>query len=130
MSEIQIGVSACLLGEQVRYDGGHKRNAFLLEELASHVRFVPVCPEPAIGIGASRETMRLVRRGDGVRVWDEGAQRRSRRGGASSPRRSSTPRLAWRSRRMAELALVRISAGLGQANIRRPPARRLLRRRY
>ena len=51
------------------------------------------------------------------------------RGGASSPRRSSTPRLAWRSGRRAELALVGISAGLGQANVRRPPARRLLRRR-
>jgi uncharacterized protein YbbK (DUF523 family) len=79
MSETLIGVSACRPGEQVRYDG-HRRNAFLLDELASHVRFVPVCPEPAIGIGASRETMRLVRRGDGVRVWDEGAQRRSRSG--------------------------------------------------
>jgi uncharacterized protein YbbK (DUF523 family)/uncharacterized protein YbgA (DUF1722 family) len=68
MSEILIGVSACLLGEQVRYDGGHKRNAFLLEELASHVRFVPVCPEVAIGLGVPRETIRLVRRGDGVRL--------------------------------------------------------------
>jgi uncharacterized protein YbbK (DUF523 family)/uncharacterized protein YbgA (DUF1722 family) len=68
MNEIQLGVSACLLGEQVRYDGGHKRNAFLLEELASHVRFVPVCPEVGIGLGVPRETIRLVRRGDGVRL--------------------------------------------------------------
>jgi uncharacterized protein YbbK (DUF523 family)/uncharacterized protein YbgA (DUF1722 family) len=68
MSEILIGVSACLLGEQVRYDGGHKRNAFLIEELASHVRFVPVCPEVAIGLGVPRETIRLVQRGDGVRL--------------------------------------------------------------
>jgi uncharacterized protein YbbK (DUF523 family)/uncharacterized protein YbgA (DUF1722 family) len=68
MSEILIGVSACLLGEQVRHDGGHKRNAFLLEELASHVRFVPVCPEVAIGLGAPRETVRLVRRSDGIRL--------------------------------------------------------------
>jgi uncharacterized protein YbbK (DUF523 family)/uncharacterized protein YbgA (DUF1722 family) len=68
MTEILIGVSACLLGEQVRYDGGHKRNAFLLDELASHVRFVPVCPEVAIGLGVPRETIRLVRRGDGVRL--------------------------------------------------------------
>jgi len=48
MSEIQIGVSACLLGEQVRYDGGHKRNALLLDEMASHVSFVPVCRELAM----------------------------------------------------------------------------------
>jgi uncharacterized protein YbbK (DUF523 family)/uncharacterized protein YbgA (DUF1722 family) len=68
MSEILIGVSACLLREHVRYDGGHKRNAFLLEELAPHVRFVPVCPEVAIGLGVPRETIRLVRRGDGVRL--------------------------------------------------------------
>jgi predicted tellurium resistance membrane protein TerC len=48
MSEIHIGVSACLLGEQVRYDGGHKRNALLLDEMASHVSFVPVRRELAM----------------------------------------------------------------------------------
>jgi uncharacterized protein YbbK (DUF523 family)/uncharacterized protein YbgA (DUF1722 family) len=68
MSEIKIGVSACLLGQQVRYDGGHKRNAFLLEELASYVRFVPICPEVGIGLGVPRESIRLVRRGDEVRL--------------------------------------------------------------
>jgi uncharacterized protein YbbK (DUF523 family)/uncharacterized protein YbgA (DUF1722 family) len=72
MSEILIGVSACLLGEQVRYDGGHKRNAFLLEELASHVRFVPVCPEVGIGLGIPREAIRLVRRGDDIRLLGSG----------------------------------------------------------
>ena len=72
MSEILIGVSACLLGEQVRYDGGHKRNAFLLEELAPHVRFVPVCPEVGIGLGVPRETIRLVRRSDRVRLTGSG----------------------------------------------------------
>jgi uncharacterized protein YbbK (DUF523 family) len=51
-------VSACLLDDQVRYDGGHKRNALLLEELASHLRCMPICPEIAIGLGASRETIR------------------------------------------------------------------------
>jgi uncharacterized protein YbbK (DUF523 family)/uncharacterized protein YbgA (DUF1722 family) len=68
MSDILIGVSACLLGEHVRYDGGHKRNAFLLEELAPHVRLVPVCPEVGIGLGVPREAIRLVRRGDRVRL--------------------------------------------------------------
>jgi tellurite resistance protein TerC len=48
MSEIQSGVSACLPGEQVRYDGGRKRNARLLDEMASHVSFVPVCRELAM----------------------------------------------------------------------------------
>jgi uncharacterized protein YbbK (DUF523 family)/uncharacterized protein YbgA (DUF1722 family) len=68
MSEILIGVSACLLGEQVRHDGGHKRNGFLLEELAPHVRFVPVCPEVGIGLGVPRESIRLARRGDRIRL--------------------------------------------------------------
>jgi len=72
MSEILIGVSACLLGEQVRYDAGHKRNAFLLEELAPHVRFVPFCPEVGIGLGVPREAIRLVRQGDRVRLLGSG----------------------------------------------------------
>jgi uncharacterized protein YbbK (DUF523 family)/uncharacterized protein YbgA (DUF1722 family) len=72
MSEILLGVSACLLGQQVRYDGGHKRNAFLLEELAPHVRFVAICPEIAIGLGAPREAIRLVRSGDRVRLLGSG----------------------------------------------------------
>src|SRR4051794_24479897 len=68
MSDILIGVSACLLGEQVRFDGGHKRNAFLLETLAPYVRYVPVCPEVGIGLGTPRPPIRLVERGDEVRL--------------------------------------------------------------
>jgi uncharacterized protein YbbK (DUF523 family) len=68
MSAILIGVPACLLGEQVRYDGGRKRDAFLLEQQAPHVRFLPVCPELGIGLGVPRESIRLVRRGDRVRL--------------------------------------------------------------
>ena len=56
----KVGVSACLLGHQVRYDGGHKRNEFLIAELAKHVEYVPVCPETAIGLGIPRPTIRLV----------------------------------------------------------------------
>ena len=72
MTEIRIGVSACLLGEQVRYDGGHKRNAFLLENLGSYVRFVPVCPEVGIGLGVPREAIRLVRSGERIRLVGSG----------------------------------------------------------
>ena len=57
---IRIGVSACLLGQPVRYDGGHKANAFILETLGPHVSWVPVCPEVEIGLGTPRETLRLV----------------------------------------------------------------------
>ena len=64
----KIGVSACLLGHQVRYDGGHKRNAFLIEDLEKHVEFVPVCPETAIGLGIPRPPIRLVGNPDNPRV--------------------------------------------------------------
>jgi uncharacterized protein YbgA (DUF1722 family)/uncharacterized protein YbbK (DUF523 family) len=61
--KIRLGVSACLLGEGVRYDGGHKRDAFLTETLAPFVEWVPVCPEVELGLGVPRDTLRLV--GDG-----------------------------------------------------------------
>jgi uncharacterized protein YbbK (DUF523 family)/uncharacterized protein YbgA (DUF1722 family) len=57
----RIGVSACLLGDEVRFDGGHKRDAFLTDILAPHVEFVRVCPEVEVGMGTPRETLRLVR---------------------------------------------------------------------
>ena len=68
MSRIRIGVSSCLLGRKVRYDGGHKRNAFVVDSLAPYVEFVPVCPEVELGLGTPRETLRLVRRDDEVRM--------------------------------------------------------------
>ena len=58
---IRIGVSACLLGARVRFDGGHKRNDFLVDTLGRFVEFVPVCPEMELGLGVPRETLRLVR---------------------------------------------------------------------
>ena len=58
---IRIGVSACLLGQQVRYDGQHKRDSFLVDQLAAFVEWVPVCPEVEIGMGIPRESVRLVR---------------------------------------------------------------------
>jgi uncharacterized protein YbgA (DUF1722 family)/uncharacterized protein YbbK (DUF523 family) len=61
---IRIGVSSCLLGEQVRFDGGHKRSDFLTDTLGRFVEFVPVCPEMEIGLGTPRESIRLVRDGD------------------------------------------------------------------
>lgn len=61
-SRPRVGVSACLLGQGVRYDGGHKRQAFLVDELAAFVDLVPVCPEAELGLGVPRETLRLVSR--------------------------------------------------------------------
>ncbi len=57
---LRIGVSACLLGEEVRYDGTHKRYGFLVEALGAHCDFVPVCPEVEVGMGTPREPIRLV----------------------------------------------------------------------
>jgi uncharacterized protein YbgA (DUF1722 family)/uncharacterized protein YbbK (DUF523 family) len=65
---IRIGVSACLLGQQVRFDGGHKRDAFIVDTLGPFVEFVPVCPEFEIGLGVPRETLGLKRVGDEVRM--------------------------------------------------------------
>jgi uncharacterized protein YbgA (DUF1722 family)/uncharacterized protein YbbK (DUF523 family) len=55
----RIGVSSCLLGEQVRYNGGHSRSRFLTDELTPYVDWVPYCPEMEIGLGTPRETLRL-----------------------------------------------------------------------
>ena len=56
---IRLGISACLLGQPVRHDGGHKREAFLVDTLGAFVKWVPVCPEVEIGMGTPRETIRL-----------------------------------------------------------------------
>ncbi|THB67823.1 MAG: DUF1722 domain-containing protein [Desulfovibrio sp.] len=57
--EIRLGIARCLLGDKVRYDGGHKLNHYLAEELGRYVTFVPVCPELECGMGVPREPMRL-----------------------------------------------------------------------
>jgi len=57
---IKIGVSSCLLGEKVRFDGGHKHDRYITGTLAKYFTFVPVCPETECGLGIPREAMRLV----------------------------------------------------------------------
>jgi uncharacterized protein YbgA (DUF1722 family)/uncharacterized protein YbbK (DUF523 family) len=66
--EIKIGVSACILGEEVRWNGGHKLDAFVKETLGAFVRFVPVCPEAELGLGVPREPVHLVRLGKSIRL--------------------------------------------------------------
>lgn len=65
---LRIGVSACLLGEEVRYNGGHKRDPFLTDVLGQYVEWVPVCPEVEIGLGTPRPAMRLVKIGEDTRM--------------------------------------------------------------
>ncbi|HET8723926.1 MAG TPA: DUF523 and DUF1722 domain-containing protein [Anaeromyxobacteraceae bacterium] len=67
---IRIGVSSCLLGENVRFDGGHKKDDFITGALAAWVEFVPVCPEVEVGMGIPRPTIRLERRDGEVRLVD------------------------------------------------------------
>jgi uncharacterized protein YbgA (DUF1722 family)/uncharacterized protein YbbK (DUF523 family) len=55
----RVGVSSCLLGEEVRFNGGHKRFRFLTDELGLYVDWVPYCPEMEIGLGTPREPIRL-----------------------------------------------------------------------
>jgi uncharacterized protein YbgA (DUF1722 family)/uncharacterized protein YbbK (DUF523 family) len=65
---IRVGISTCLLGEPVRYDGGHKRDSYLVETLGRYVEWVPVCPEVELGLGTPRETLRLVRIGEDLHM--------------------------------------------------------------
>ena len=67
---ITIGVSACLLGEQVRYDGGHKHDRFLTDTLGKWVTWKPVCPEVEVGMPVPRPTIRLRQDGDETRLID------------------------------------------------------------
>jgi uncharacterized protein YbgA (DUF1722 family)/uncharacterized protein YbbK (DUF523 family) len=66
---VKIGVSSCLLGAKVRFDGEHKRDAFLVDQLGAFVEWVAVCPEMEVGMGVPRESVRLVRGGpEGLRM--------------------------------------------------------------
>lgn len=67
-ASIRVGISSCLLGEQVRWDGGHKRDRFLTDVLDDYVEWVPVCPEFEVGMGIPREPVRLVSSGRSTRM--------------------------------------------------------------
>src|SRR6056297_103820 len=56
---IRVGISACLLGKNVRWNGGHTLDPFLRDTLGQYVEYVPVCPEVEAGFGVPRETFRL-----------------------------------------------------------------------
>jgi uncharacterized protein YbgA (DUF1722 family)/uncharacterized protein YbbK (DUF523 family) len=59
MEKIKIGISACLLGEKVRYDGGHRLDQYITETLGRYFEWVPVCPEVEYGLPVPREAMHL-----------------------------------------------------------------------
>jgi uncharacterized protein YbgA (DUF1722 family)/uncharacterized protein YbbK (DUF523 family) len=65
---IPVGISSCLLGNEVRYDGGHKRDRYVTDTLSRYFRFVAVCPEVECGLSVPREAMRLVGHPEGPRL--------------------------------------------------------------
>lgn len=93
MSEkIRLGISTCLLGEKVRYDGGHKLDRYLTETLGRYVEYVPVCPEYECGLGVPRESLRLVGDPESPRLV------------TSRTKKDITPRMsAWARERVVEL---------------------------
>ena len=90
--KIRIGVSACLLGEKVRYDGQHKHDGYITGTLGRWFEFVPVCPEFELGLGVPRETMRL-----------EGNPEQPRLITGKTRRDLTGPMLAWCAGRVKEL---------------------------
>lgn len=95
---LRLGISACLLGQPVRYDGGHKRDGFLTDQLGPFVEWVPVCPEVEAGMGLPRPSMRLVRERDALRLLEKES------GIDHSPRLSSFSRRRVRELRKLELS--------------------------
>lgn len=60
MRKIDVGISSCLMGQEVRYSGGHKRSSLCIDHLSRIFEFHPFCPEVAIGLGVPREPVRMV----------------------------------------------------------------------
>ncbi len=93
MSKIRLGLSSCLLGAKVRFDGGHRWDRFITDTLGQYVEFLPVCPEVECGLGVPREPMRLEGQPAAPRLL------------TVRTRQDLTQRLlTWARRRVAELA--------------------------
>jgi uncharacterized protein YbgA (DUF1722 family)/uncharacterized protein YbbK (DUF523 family) len=90
--KIRLGISACLLGEKVRYDGGHKLDRYLTDTLGRFVEYVPVCPEVEAGFGVPREAMHLEGNPNAPRL----VTRRTKRD-------LTEPMLEWAKKRVLEL---------------------------
>ena len=91
-NSIRLGISTCLLGENVRYDGGHKLDPFLRDTLGRYMDFVPVCPEVECGLPIPREAMHLVGEPDNPRLMT-----------VKTGRDLTGQMLSWGSRRLEKL---------------------------
>jgi uncharacterized protein YbgA (DUF1722 family)/uncharacterized protein YbbK (DUF523 family) len=95
---LRIGVSTCLLGREVRYNGGHKRDAYVTDLLGRYLDFVPVCPELEVGMGVPREPVRLV-----------GDPEQPRMVGTTSGEDWTDRMIAYSARRVAQLQRLELS---------------------
>jgi uncharacterized protein YbgA (DUF1722 family)/uncharacterized protein YbbK (DUF523 family) len=112
---IRLGISSCLLGESVRFDGGHKHDRFLSEQLGAFVEWVPVCPELEAGLGVPRPAMRLVREADDVHLIEIA----SHRDHTQSMRRFSAARVrALRDLDLCGYVLKKDSPSCGMARVK------------
>ncbi|HYA35024.1 MAG TPA: DUF523 and DUF1722 domain-containing protein [Candidatus Binataceae bacterium] len=102
---VRIGVSACLLGEKVRHDGGHKKNDFLTGTLSPFVTWVPVCPEVELGLGTPRPTLRLIAVDGDIRMIESAKARSNEPAGID---RTDAMR-AWAQQKVRALARMRLS---------------------
>ena len=101
----RVGISRCLLGDEVRYDGTHKRDDELLEALGRQVEWVPVCPEVEVGMGTPREPIQLVSSTHGVASANECV----RLVGVESGEDWTTRMHAWARERVAALQQLTLS---------------------
>lgn len=94
IEKIKIGISSCLLGNKVRWDGDHKQDRFLTDTLGKYLEFVPVCPEAECGLGIPREPLRLEGSPESLRLI------------AHDTRLDHTERMVlWSDRKLTDLAL-------------------------
>jgi uncharacterized protein YbgA (DUF1722 family)/uncharacterized protein YbbK (DUF523 family) len=98
---LRIGISSCLLGNEVRYDGAHKHDRYITGTLGPYCEFVPVCPEVEVGMGIPRESVRLVRDGDSLRMV-----------GVKSGIDHSQAMLAWARARVHKLGAMKLDGFL------------------
>jgi len=94
----RVGISSCLLGEPVRYDGGHRKQPALLEEFSGQVEWVASCPEAELGLGVPRETIQIEVADGALRLMTHDTRRDI-----------TDPMIAWARRRAAALAAQNIA---------------------
>lgn len=105
MARPRVGISRCLLGDLVRYDGGHKRAPWLLDASDFDVEWIAVCPEVEVGMGVPREPIRLVMADTGAAVGLETVRLR----GVESRADWTERMMAWARPRIAELEALGLS---------------------